>query len=117
MNTAMYWRNFSIGLYNSGRIKESVDPLKKATAADPKNAQAWYLLGAALVNTMDFKQEGDKMVPVMQPGTQEAYQNAIQLDPNGPWGNQAKQGLEALQAMGVGIDTKVNTRPANPKKK
>jgi tetratricopeptide (TPR) repeat protein len=118
MNTAMYWRNFSIGLYNSGRIKESVDPLKKATAADPKNAQAWYLLGAALVNTMDFKQEGDKMVPVMQPGTQEAYQNAIQLDPNGPWGNQAKQGLEALQAMGVGIDTKVNTRPpANTKKK
>ena len=117
MNTAMYWRNFSIGLYNSGRIKESVDPLKKATAADPKNAQAWYLLGAALVNTMDFKQEGDKLVPVLQPGTQEAYQKAIELDPNGTWGAQAKQGLEALQAMGVGIDTKVNTRPANQKKK
>ena len=117
MNTAMYWRNFSIGLYNSGRIKESVDPLKKATAADPKNAQAWYLLGAALVNTMDFKQEGDKMVPVLQPGTQEAYQKAIELDPNGVWGAQAKQGLEALQAMGVGIDTRINTRPSNQKKK
>ena len=117
MNTAMYWRNFSIGLYNSGRIKESVDPLKKATEADPKNAQAWYLLGAALVNTMDFKQEGDKMVPVLQPGTQEAYQKAIELDPNGPWGAQAKQGLEALQAMGLGIDTKVNTRPTNQRKK
>ena len=117
MNTAMYWRNFSIGLYNSGRIKESVDPLKKATEADPKNAQAWYLLGAALVNTMDFRKEGDKMVPVLQPGTQEAYQKAIELDPNGQWGAQAKQGLEALQAMGVGIDTRVNTRPANPKKK
>jgi len=117
MNTAMYWRNFSIGLYNSGRIKESVDPLKKATEADPKNAQAWYLLGAALVNTMDFKQNGDKLVPVLQPGTQEAYQKAIELDPNGTWGAQAKQGLEALQAMGVGIDTKVNTRPANQKKK
>ena len=117
MNTAMYWRNFSIGLYNSGRIKESVDPLKKATDADPKNAQAWYLLGAALVNTMEFKQDGDKLVPVLQPGTQEAYQKAIELDPNGTWGAQAKQGLQALQAMGVGIDTRVNTRPANPKKK
>jgi tetratricopeptide (TPR) repeat protein len=115
MNTAMYWRNFAIGLYNSGRIKESVEPLKKATDADPRNAQAWYLLGAALVNTMDFKQEGDKMVPVMQPGTQEAYQKAIQLDPNGQWGAQAKQGLEALQAMGVGIDTKISTRPTNQK--
>lgn len=117
MNTAMYWRNFAIGLYNTGRIKESVDPLKKATEAEPKNAQAWYLLGAALVNTMGFKQEGDKMVPELQPGTQEAYQKAIELDPNGPWGAQAKQGLEALQAMGVGIDTKVSTRPANNKKK
>jgi tetratricopeptide (TPR) repeat protein len=117
MNTAMYWRNFAIGLYNTGRIKESVDPLKKATDADPKNAQAWYLLGAALVNTMEFKQDGDKLVPVLQPGTQEAYQKAIELDPNGPWGAQAKQGLEALKAMGLGIDTKVNTRPAKENKK
>jgi tetratricopeptide (TPR) repeat protein len=116
MNTAMYWRNFAIGLYNTGRIKESVDPLKKATDADPKNAQAWYLLGAALVNTMEFKQDGDKMVPVLQPGTQEAYQKAIELDPNGQWGAQAKQGLEALKAMGLGIDTKVNTRPPAKKK-
>jgi hypothetical protein len=65
------------------------------------------------VNTMEFKQEGDKMVPVLQPGTQEAYQKAIALDPTGVWGAQAKQGLEALQAMGLGIDTKVNTRQAN----
>ncbi len=59
-----------------GRIKESVDPLRKATEADPKNAQAWYLLGAALVNTMEFKQDGDKLVPVLQPGTIEAYQKS-----------------------------------------
>jgi tetratricopeptide (TPR) repeat protein len=116
MNTAMYWRNFAVGLYNTGRIKESLEPLKKATEADPKNAQAWYLLGAALVNTMDFKTEGDKVTPVMQPGTIEAYQNAIQLDPGGPYAAQAKDGLDALQAMGVGITTKVNQRPANNQK-
>jgi tetratricopeptide (TPR) repeat protein len=115
-NTAMYWRNFAVGLYNSGRIKESLEPLKKATEADPKNAQAWYLLGAALVNTMDFKTEGDKVTPVMQPGTVEAYQKAIELDPNGPYGAQAKDGLEQLQAMGLGINTKVGTKPpANAK--
>ncbi len=119
-NTAMYWRNFAVGLYNTGRIKESVDPLRKATAADPKNAQAWYLLGAALVNTMDFKHDGDKLVPVLQPGTLEAYQKSIELDPNGPYAAQAKQGIEALQAMGVGIDTKLNQRTnsnTNTKKK
>jgi len=33
------------------------------------------------------------------------------LDPNGPWGAQAKQGLTDLQAMGAaGIDAKVNTK-------
>ena len=112
-NTAMYWRNFAVGLYNSNRIKESVEPLKKATEADPKSAQAWYLLGAALVYTMDYKQEGDKTIPIIQPGTIEAYQKAIALDPTGPYAAQAKDGLDALQAMGVGIDTKVNQRPAN----
>jgi tetratricopeptide (TPR) repeat protein len=116
-NTAMYWRNFSVGLYNTGRIKESLDPLRKATAADPKNAQAWYLLGAALVNTMEFKQDGDKLVPVLQPGTIEAYQKSIDLDPNGPYAAQAKQGIDALQAMGVGIDTKVNQRPNTQQQK
>jgi tetratricopeptide (TPR) repeat protein len=113
-NTAVYWRNFAVGLYNSGRIKESVDPLRKATEADPRSAQAWYLLGAALVNTMEFKTEGDKVTPVMQPGTVEAYQKAIELDPGGPYAAQAQQGLEALQAMGVGgINTRVGQRPAN----
>lgn len=118
-NTAMYWRNLAVGLYNSGRIKESVEPLKKATEADPKSAQAWYLLGAALVNTMAFKQEGDKLIPVITPGTLEAYQHAIDLDPNGQFGAQAKQGIMDLQAMGVGIDTKVGSAPAakNAKKK
>ena len=33
------------------------------------------------------------------------YQKSIDLDPNGPYAAQAKQGMEALQAMGVGIDT------------
>jgi tetratricopeptide (TPR) repeat protein len=114
-NTAVYWRNFAVGLYNSGRIKESLDPLKKATAADPRNAQAWYLLGAALVNTMEFRAEGANMVAVMQPGTIEAYQKAIELDPGGPYAVQAQQGLEALQAMGVqGIPSRLTNRPNQP---
>jgi hypothetical protein len=53
----------------------------------------------------------------MQPGTVEAYQHAIDLDPNGPIGAQAKQGLESLQAMGVGITTKIGEAPPKAKKK
>lgn len=110
-NAANAWRNAGIVLYNANRMKEAIEPLHKALGIDPKSAQAWYLLGAALVNTMGFKQEGDKVIPILQPGTIEAYQKAIELDPNGPYGLQAKQGLEALQQMGVsGIETKMQPR-------
>jgi tetratricopeptide (TPR) repeat protein len=116
-DAALAWRNFGTVLYNSNRMKESIDPLQKATTLDPKNATAWLLLGIALVNTMEFKTVGDKITPVMQPGTIEAYQHAIDLDPNGPIGAQAKQGLDSLQAMGVGITTKVGEAPAKTTKK
>jgi tetratricopeptide (TPR) repeat protein len=116
-DAALAWRNFGTVLYNSNRMKESIEPLQKATSLDPKNATAWLLLGIALVNTMEFKTEGDKITPVMQPGTVEAYQHAIDLDPNGPIGQQAKDGLASLQAMGVGITTKVGEAPSKTKKK
>ncbi len=108
-NAAQAYRNAGITLYNAGKMKEPVEPLKKATELDPKSAQAWYLLGASLVGAMEYKQKGDKMEVVVQPGTVEAYQKAVELDPNGPYGQQAKQGLEALAQIAPGIDTKTKT--------
>ena len=110
VNAAQAWRNFGITLYNASRLKEAVDPLKKSTALDPKNAQGWYLLGAALVGTMETKKVGDKLEFVIQPGTVEAYQKAVELDPNGVYGAQAKQGLDALQQIAPGIEMKVSTK-------
>jgi tetratricopeptide (TPR) repeat protein len=109
-NAAQAYRNGGITLYNVGKMKEAVEPLKKATELDPKNAQAWYLLGAALVGSMDYKQVGSKLEVIVQPGTVEAYQKAVELDPNGTYGQQAKQGLEALQQIQPGIDTKVKKK-------
>ncbi len=110
-DAALAWRNFGIVLYQANRMKEAIEPLQKATTLDPKNAQAWLLLGISLVNTMEFKTEGNTITPVIQPGTIEAYQKALDLDPNGPVGAQAKDGLASLQAMGVGITTKVGEAP------
>ena len=107
---AQAWRNFGITMYNANKYKEAIDPLKKATELDPKNPQAWYLLGTVLVGTMGFKKVGDKDVPDVQPGTVEAYQKAVELDPNGPWGQQAKQGLDMLQQIAPGIDTKIGAK-------
>jgi tetratricopeptide (TPR) repeat protein len=110
VNAAQTWRNIGITLYNANRLGDAVEPLKKSAELDPKNAQTWYLLGAALVYKMTIKKVGDKDVPEFAPGTIEAYQKAIELDPTGPYGIQAKQGLEQLQLMAPGIDMKVGTK-------
>ncbi|MGB8473700.1 MAG: tetratricopeptide repeat protein [Candidatus Acidiferrum sp.] len=109
-HAATAWRNFGISLYNANRLGDAVEPLQKSAELDPKNAQTWYLLGASLVYKMTVKKEGDKDVPVFAPGTIEAYQKAIELDPNGPYGQDAKKGLEQLQLMSPGIDIKVNVK-------
>jgi tetratricopeptide (TPR) repeat protein len=109
-NAATAWRNFGISLYNANRLGDAVEPLQKSAELDPKSAQTWYLLGASLVYKMTLKKVGDKQVPEFAPGTIEAYQKAVELDPNGPFGAQAKAGLEQLQQMAPGIDIKVNVK-------
>jgi tetratricopeptide (TPR) repeat protein len=107
-NAALAWRNFGISLYQAGRMAEAIEPLQKATQIDPKNAQGWYLLGTCMVaDPSIYKQVGDKIEVTPKPGTVEAFQKAIELDPNGPIGAQAKAGLEQLNQLTGGINTKV----------
>jgi tetratricopeptide (TPR) repeat protein len=114
-NAAMAWRNFGISLYQADRKVEAIEPLKKATELDPKNSQAWYLLATCMMSDPSvFKTSGDKIEVHPLPGTIEAYQKAIELDPNGQWGGQAKAGLEQLQQMTGGIDTKVGNKKKKP---
>jgi hypothetical protein len=110
-NAAQAYRNFGAVLYNAGGLANPaiVDILKKATDGDPKNAQGWFLYGAALAANMQTKQEGEKIIFTLLPGTVEAYEKCIELDPNGPLATLARQGLEELKAMGLGVDTKVTT--------
>jgi tetratricopeptide (TPR) repeat protein len=113
-NAAGAWRNFGISLYNANRLGDAVEPLQKSAALDPNSAQTWYLLGASLVYKMTTKKVGDKEEVQFAPGTIEAYQKALELDPNGTWGKQAKEGLEQLQLMAPGIDTRVNVKKKKP---
>jgi tetratricopeptide (TPR) repeat protein len=107
---ATAWRNFGISLYNANRGGDAIEPLQKSAELDPKSAQTWYLLGACLIYKMTVKKVGDKDVPEFAPGTIEAYQKAVDLDPNGPFGQQAKEGLAQLQQMAPGIDIRVTKK-------
>jgi len=99
------WKNVGIALYNKQHQKEAVEPLQKAAAADPKDAQTWFLLGSCLSAQIDSKQEGGKEIYIIPPGTTEAYQKCIDAAPNGPYAEQAKQGLEELKALSGGVET------------
>lgn len=116
--TARCWKNIGIVLSNKNHLAEAVTPLQKATAADPKDAQAWFLLGGALTSQITSKQEGTKLTYTFPPGLTDAYQHCIDADPNGPYAAQAKATLDGLNQLSGGTSTIVNERkPSSSKKK
>jgi tetratricopeptide (TPR) repeat protein len=106
----MCWKNLGIVMSNSGKMKEAAAFLQKATLADPKDDQAWFLLGNALSATIDTKQQGEKMIYIIPPGTVEAYQKCIDVKPTGPYAAQAKAAIDGLQQLDQGVDTTVGKR-------
>jgi tetratricopeptide (TPR) repeat protein len=104
------WKNIGIVLSNKGDLKDAIPPLQKATLADPKDAQTWFLLGSAYTGTIDSKQDGDKMTYIIPPGTSDAYQKCIDADPNGPYAAQCKAMIDTLTTMAGGDATSVGVR-------
>jgi tetratricopeptide (TPR) repeat protein len=109
------WKNLGIVLSNKSDFKDAVAPLQKATQTNPKDAQAWFLLGSAYTGLITPNQQGDKMTYDIPPGTADAYQKCIDLDPNGPYAGPAKQSLDALAAMAGGDALSVGVRPKKKK--
>ncbi len=113
--TARCWKNIGIVLSNKNHLAEAVVPLQKATAADAKDAQAWFLLGGALTSQITSKQEGTKLTYTFPPGLTDAYQHCIDADPNGPYAAQAKATLDGLNQLSGGTSTLVNERKSKKK--
>jgi tetratricopeptide (TPR) repeat protein len=106
-NSAMCFRNLGIVLYNANKLKDAIDPLKKATTLDPANPEQWYLLGASLLAIMDSKKEGDKMIYIFAPGTGEAYAKYLELAPTGRFAGEAQGALQMMESLGAGVPTKL----------
>ena len=93
------YKNVAIVLTNKGNLADAIKPLQKATQLNPQDALAWTLLGDALTNTITSKSEAGKMVYVIPPGTIEAYQRYLQLEPNGPYAGQVQAAVEGLTEL------------------
>lgn len=115
--TGPCWKNIGIVLNNKGDLKDAIVPFQKATQANAKDAQAWFLLGSAYTGTIDTKQEGDKVVYIVPPGTADAYQKCIEADPAGPYAAQAKAALDNIAQLSGGVATQIGSDPNAAKKK
>ncbi|MGH9775243.1 MAG: tetratricopeptide repeat protein [Candidatus Acidiferrales bacterium] len=104
------WRNLGIVLSNLGKMKEAVEPLQKATQMNPKDADAWFLLGNALAGSIETKQQGEKLIYIIPPGTDDAYKKYLELAPSGPHVGEANAMLQALKTYEQPADTTVEKR-------
>ncbi|HUK48855.1 MAG TPA: carboxypeptidase regulatory-like domain-containing protein [Terriglobales bacterium] len=73
--------------------KEAVDAFDKAIAANPNQADAYFWKGQNLIGMATTDKDGKIVAP---DGTTEAYQKYLELQPNGPHAEEAKQMLAAL---------------------
>jgi len=110
-HAAHYYLNLGITLMNAGgdeaKRKESTEAFDKAIAADPNNANAYYFKGQSLFAGVTTDSAGKMTAP---PGTTEALNKYLELQPNGPYSQSAKDMLGAL-------GTKVETTYGSKKKK
>jgi tetratricopeptide (TPR) repeat protein len=89
-----YYYNLGVVMVNQGKMDDASTALKKATELDPTNANAFYWYGMALLGKAETKPDGT-VVPV--PGTVEAFQNYLKLQPNGQWAQAAQASLDQVQ--------------------
>ena len=107
------YRNVAIVLTNHGKLAEAVAPLEKATQINPQDAPAWKLLGDALMNSITSKSENGQVVYVVPPGTKEAYQKYLQLEPHGLYAGQVQAALEGLTNILRSPSLPAETKPKN----
>jgi tetratricopeptide (TPR) repeat protein len=108
-HAAGYWFNIGAVLTNAGRVDEAIAAFDKVIAADPSKSEAYYQKGINLIGKATLK--GDKMEA--PPGTAEAFQKYLELDPNGRFAQPAK---DMLTSIGATVETGYGTKKKPVKK-
>jgi tetratricopeptide (TPR) repeat protein len=113
MGAGKYFYNMGALLVNGNQGEAAGDEFKKAIAADPTYADAYYQYGLFLTSKATTDAAG-KIIAA--PGTVEALQKYLELKPDGPFAQQAK---ELITSLGATVNTTyVNPNaPQNNKKK
>jgi tetratricopeptide (TPR) repeat protein len=100
---ATFQYNLGATLININKPDDAVAAFDQAITLKPDMANAYYYKGVALLSKATIK--GDKMVPV--PGTAEAFNKYLELQPDGPEAQGAK---EMLSSIGAPVQTKFSNK-------
>jgi tetratricopeptide (TPR) repeat protein len=104
-----YYFNTGAVLTNAGKVDDALVAFDKVIATDPNRADAYYWKGVNLIGKATL--QGDKMVA--PPGTAEAFQKYLELQPTGTYADAAKQ---MLATIGASVETSFGTKKKPAKK-
>ncbi len=110
-HSATYLFNEGAVLTNAGRADDAIAVWDKVIAADPTKAAAYYQKGVNLIGKETIGPDGKAVAP---PGTAEAFQKYLQLEPNGPFAEGAKA---MLASIGAPVETGFGTTKKKAVKK
>lgn len=98
-NPGTAYFNLCATQYNSGNTEGALAACDKAISADPTRADAYFIKGSLLIAQGKMGKDGKYDAP---PGTSEALNKYLELQPDGPHANDVKQ---MLQFIGSKVET------------
>ena len=105
---AQYYFNTGAVLTNAGKVDDAIVAFDKVIAADPNRADAYYWKGVNMIGKATLA--GGKMTA--PPGTAEAFQKYLELQPTGTYADPAKQ---MLAQIGGSVETSFGKKKATKK--
>jgi tetratricopeptide (TPR) repeat protein len=109
-HAGMYFYNEGAVLTNAGRPDDAIVAFDKVIAADPTKASAYYQKGVNLIGKETIGKDGKAVAP---PGTAEAFQKYLELEPTGPYADGDKAMLESI---GASVETGFGSKKKPVKK-
>jgi len=110
-NAARYYYNEGAIFTNIGKVDEAITAFDRTIQADPTKADAYYWKGVNMISKATTDKSGKMTAP---PGTAEAFNKYLELDPNGKNADTAKQ---MLASIGAEVETTFGKQKAAPAKK
>jgi tetratricopeptide (TPR) repeat protein len=108
-NAAQYYFNQGAVLTNSGKVDDALAAFDKVIAADPTRADAYYWKGVNMIGKATLSKDGKMQAP---PGTAEAFQKYLELQPTGGYADAAKQ---MLASIGGSVETSFGKKKSSKK--